>query len=974
MARTKDDPSAPSAGVHFYSSLEDVPIKVGALEDGRPMPFGPWGLLDGVTAAVGAGLTGWIAWTHLQSGKLWLILSIGVLLTAGAVIGARSLIPTGRPGVAMRLVWFISSYFPAQGVSPGGKDAVGAGRERKDLTRPRAVANLRFTPNGVFAEFLVSGVSYNLRRRSVQERVAKLHMGLLDALPSGFQLEGLTAATTTADSIRRMLAGHRYQEAWVQECVEWEPFFDESDPSAERLYWLSVPVDHGAEGRTSMGELHNAWDWIRGRDLEAASTIAEFIEQGDEFIAALPSDFGVFAVTPDLIRWHWDYHATRGGTRLPLPEVVDAHEVLEPHDFTPIYLDEGDQAHHHRRFIPSRWCGVRTSRAGADDGYQATLTLTRFDGKGMAFPGSEIFQVVDDELLADKRSSTVTADTYQYISKTPIEVVMRQNARLAKNIKDQQTQQQKLAEVDPTLARTGEDLQAFGHELSSSQREWRVNMTAWIVVAGPSRRAVDRAVKTLTRNYSSLGVRVDAWAGPQAKMFAASLPGNVKPRTIERMSHPTTRENWARTVPLVSQEIGNATGVPFARVTSSALSPRVFIDLSGASRRGHSGVIVFGGDPGGGKSYQAKRVTKSEVKRGAQAVIMDPGTEWAVAFDGFPGALVVNLAAPDFSMDMLRTFPPNVAGTIAADHILPLLEILPTSQDGARFRLAVSETQRKRNGIESMADLVDYLAKAFGETCELVTKLRSWQVEPIMRSVFDPTLPVKNLTEAPVLVWLTGDLDLQEIDSAAALSTMSTTQKAGQALYGLAAAGAERTFYSRPDQFGFLVTEEDRAWLATEGGRKTAHLLTRRGRRTWSGWISITQNGPGDHEGMGDEFIKQKVIFRTADEQLAPAHLRWAGVDPDEYPSMVEKLREDTSPPDLRRAPANLGGVSGEAEMSHGRPIAGREGEAIYVDEFGRTACIQTYSAISERDRAVYETNPDEIAKMTADGRLGALL
>ena len=57
----------------------------------------------------------------------------------------------------------------------------------------------------------------------------------------------------------------------------------------------------------------------------------------------------------------------------------------------------------------------------------------------------------------------------------------------------------------------------------------------------------------------------------------------------------------------------------------------MLIDLPGTARRNHSPVLLCSGAPGYGKSYAAKGITQAEIQRGAQAFIVDPGTEWATA-------------------------------------------------------------------------------------------------------------------------------------------------------------------------------------------------------------------------------------------------------------------------------------------------------------------------------------------------------
>ncbi len=48
-----------------------------------------------------------------------------------------------------------------------------------------AIGNLLFTANGVYAQYLVSGMPFIFQRKEVQNQVADVHADLLRALPSG---------------------------------------------------------------------------------------------------------------------------------------------------------------------------------------------------------------------------------------------------------------------------------------------------------------------------------------------------------------------------------------------------------------------------------------------------------------------------------------------------------------------------------------------------------------------------------------------------------------------------------------------------------------------------------------------------------------------------------------------------------------------------------------------------------------------
>ncbi|WP_231102951.1 ATP-binding protein, partial [Mycobacterium avium] len=105
----------------------------------------------------------------------------------------------------------------------------------------------------------------------------------------------------------------------------------------------------------------------------------------------------------------------------------------------------------------------------------------------------------------------------------------------------------------------------------------------------------------------------------------------------------------------------------------------VLLDLPAAARRNRNPCLVCSGALGYGKSYAAKRIVRGEIQRGAQAFIVDPGTEWQKALADIDNKAVIDMAGNQFSCDPLRVFPPDVAGGYWLDYMVPMMSLDPNS-------------------------------------------------------------------------------------------------------------------------------------------------------------------------------------------------------------------------------------------------------------------------------------------------------
>ncbi|KAA1241431.1 hypothetical protein F0Q45_26515, partial [Mycobacterium simiae] len=206
-------------------------------------------------------------------------------------------------------------------------------------------------------------------------------------------------------------------------------------------------------------------------------------------------------------------------------------------------------------------------------------------------------------------------------------------------------------------------------------------------------------------------IAIRHYRGAQTRLWAAFNPAAPTHRTgVDQFAQPTTTTKWSRFVPLLSSMVGNSTGILLGFTRHNALSSAVLLDLPGTARRNRSPCLVCSGALGYGKSYAAKRITRAEIQRGAQAFIVDPGTEWDTALADVANKAVIDMAGQQFSCDPLRTFPAADAGGYWLDYLVPMMGLDPRSTGVRRLRTLLAPEARHRLGITSTAALMTYLA------------------------------------------------------------------------------------------------------------------------------------------------------------------------------------------------------------------------------------------------------------------------
>ena len=835
---------------------------------------------------------------------------------------------------------------------------------------PRFVdGNIRVCEDGVYAEYVLAGMPYMFQRRERRRRFAELHRQLAQALPSGSLLYSVAAPIDIGGVIRRTLHGHmdpgqmrsalrgEIDDPWVGHIRAYEPAFVAYAPY-QRVYWLSVPVDSGVDGYAKGSARQRFRNWIAGADSEEEATLSGWRDTAAMVVRQVPTDFRPTPVSEAQIEWLWDQFCSLGAFGEPFPSrSAPARGVFRGARFFTRGGRRGEAI-------------LRTERPGVDGiGASFQSVLTVYGVQPLRFPGSEIFKLVDHLDPALGRVNWGMGLHFAHVQDEK-----DRNAGVAKNMRDQVRQRGVAALNDDVLADQMKDLRDFNNLLSDEPGQR--GMAADIVfVAGADSLVKARNLdQELRRIMDRSKVMLRGFAGSQTGMVKLFNPGDAKQAGLAGMSHPTTPTKWSRFVPLISTGLGNATGVPLMVHCSTLRREIVLLDLQGAPGRGHVPVILIGGSPGGGKSHCAKRIVLGLMMRRwmgqrSRVHVVDPTDtrEWTKALAGQPGVEVIDVAGGGVSMDLLRLLDKTVAGAVFVDHLLPLLGYPAESLEGDRLELLLEPDSRARNGIGSTRGLIGYLrAEGTSADEQILHKLEVLSTRSYMQALFDEGLAAPKIATLSGLVWNMAGVVLptaEEHEAAHRAARITRRERAGQAIYGICAELSQQLFFNDSQSNDFIWLEEAEGYLNSPAGGKRAHKITREARRLKTGLGVVSQNLVKDCRKMGTEFVTQTILTRFDDDAVAKEHLeRFMGITADEYPDVVRRFIDDTSPPMLNDTiDMAFDAEDFDVQMARfGKTVPGREGECFFRDEFRRVGSGKLFQAPTADLVAALNTNPDE--------------
>ena len=819
------------------------------------------------------------------------------------------------------------------------------GRRDRWLSPPKAIIdNLVFTQGGVWAEFLLAGQPGGMLPYERKRAVAKAHQPLVRQLPSGIVLWGACVRVSPRRVKQRMLSGYEDHPAWVSEVRAWEDVL-ELEPYWEVVFGVRVPVDAGMAGRSSAGGLAKTWKAIVGADPDEPGTLENYREVAAEVLDKIPAQFEATPATPRQIRWLYHRHVARGVDDSPFPHGSGGPARLARIDFAgageleaavgdmPADFDEGDQAGRRRhrsplkRRLPSLAPILRIATAGGlFNSYQTMMPVEQLPRQGLAYPGAEyLMSVYDVDVDAD-------VDWFHHVGIRSREKALARVDRAQRNLDDQAFQRSGHRASNNDLAARFQSGEEYNTELESSKMERETEWTTVVAVGSQSAQAATLAARALrTHMGEELEISLGSPRGAQRALWQLGVTGSEQRAPLSQYAQPTTTKHWARFAPLASAELGNETGILLGRNLSTLRPGPVFVDLEGSAERRDAPGMLWIGPPGGGKSQGVKRIVDGLLKRGSQVSIIDPGTmrEWVPALAHHGDAVaVIDPTEGRWCLDPLRLFPRGVAVEHALDHLLPMIGVEADSVLAGQLSSLLQD-----QGIGSLGALIRHLNSSPQDThAELAAKLNSWAHVPYLRAMFDDTLPPPPIAQKDAVIWLTADLELpktSETDNVHLYRRQSRRARAGLAVYGLIAAITRLTYTgpSRRGGFGWLVCEEARTYLASPVGREEAHRIITQGRKEEFGLIGISQHIE-DYEGIPTQDLPMRVItpFKATEREYARATFARMGIDPDEYPEVLET-----------------------------RTVKDR-GLAYYIDHLGRAGLIDLLQPVQQRLRAAFDT------------------
>ncbi|WP_347350359.1 ATP-binding protein [Intrasporangium sp.] len=825
--------------------------------------------------------------------------------------------------------------------------------------------NLAWTRNGtVWAGWRIAGLPYGARGAGEKEAVADLHRLLLRTLPAGEALLlGLVITTCPVTVVQNMLTGipeTAWDEypGWLEEC---EASFDtlEQYPLGSRVRYLYLPLAN--TGRDVLAEPAAAGlDRVRAAlnlppALIGPARVERRLQQAEMIMRRLPAPFRPTPVTVAETVWVWEHAAARWLRTDPFEPAGESrpHPVTARVLSAPV-LDVGGRSDHDRttvaRLDPMRHRFLKVSTPALIDtgleeaSYQSMLALTGFPPNGMSFPGSEYLGRIDECGVAG-------VDWAVRLRKVDRQVALRKTASAVANLNDQYYQREHAVTTgEHALDESGRLLTDYQAILQNDPNEAELNHATFFAVPGPDGPTAQEQAKRLQRWFTAADCQTDRPAGTaQEQLWLAMLPGVARSGIVRAYEQKTTTSDLALAVPFVDAGLGDPGGTfTGLNITEPGLLAPLHLDLIRYSQNGIGGNLGITGQKGRGKSAFLKTMTLAVCLQGAQVLVIDrtPECEYGRLSQHVPGGVLIDPAAPAYTMDPLQIFEPAQGAEILADFLVCLTGLGPNHDLGATLALALDPGYLRRQAIDTATGLLEHLESPACELPDAATVARRIRVHAgrgYARAVFEAGLPVPDLTGALVIFRTAG----LELPSAGELSlTHQFDQLRGPKLFGRAyyalLMGVARIQAYR-DRSRFTVVVADEASYVTsspEAERSTLELVRESRRASFAVWLAsqlVDDLGSPELRGL----LETRVAFGQADRAAAAATLRWLGftdTDP-QFEPYARRLAEDISPidPSTKRV---MAGREGEAWISCANGTAGWAKMLLPAVPARRLACL----------------------------------
>lgn len=832
----------------------------------------------------------------------------------------------------------------------------------------RAIAgNLMWTRTGsVWAIWRLQPLPYGFRPLKDKDDARSMHQALIRSLPGESLLLGVCAGLDPASVVERMIDGVDLEQHpdWAAECNATLDTLDDI-PIGQRVFWLAVPLadpsgtDRATETwKSAVARVRDTIGLpnpgIAPKDVERRAAQARRVADG------IPAPFRPEPATPAQLVW-LHLHAQQRGlfADYGLPE--RAGDITEQFltsrsgaALTEPWLDEGGQSDLSRGDLRTlnplsrRYLKVAQPHAitEADASYQALVVLSDVPEQ-MVFPGSEFLGRIDEVgLEVDWAMRLVVRSSAQ---------VTQKNQSALRKLNEQFTQREgELSHGLSTLDQAAADLAEYAQILESDKLEVEAQATIILATAGPTPDSALEQARHLSDYFGGSGYKLAQPVGYQEDLWWAMLPGSPSTSVVREFAQITTSKDLSATIPLASTDLGDSRGSLMALNTSTGRPGVVLHDIAGASARDVSGSMAVAGELGAGKSLLLKSLAGDVVDRGGQIVVPDRTAmgEWADWATAVTEAQIVDLSDPEVSLDPLRMYGPAVGRNIAMSFLTPLLNVSPTSEQGALLNDVLDEAYLAHHGLGSLGELLVHLREecTYPGADQLARLMNVFARQPFGRVMFDPAL-TPLAPSAPAIIVRTHTLQLpkkEELEHEHLFKQLRVEKLFGRATYALLAGLARTICFADRSRLGMFVVDEAHHLTSSPEGEQEIIDFVRDGRKHMAA-VALGSHDPEADFGTDTlrGLIPTRIQMRQRDKTLARKGLRWLDMDPNDE-ALLERLTTDTSP------------VGPHGVEEH------RRGEAFLRDSSGNIGRIKVLApALAARNKAV-RTSPPEQASARA--------
>ncbi|MFE3559860.1 ATP-binding protein [Streptomyces sp. NPDC059193] len=703
--------------------------------------------------------------------------------------------------------------------------------------------------------------------------------------------------------------------------------------------------------------------------------------QARRLSASWPTGIKLRPATESEILWIYGHSARRGISEPMLPEegtpraLRGRGHTATAH--TQVILDEGGRSDNISK-APANPFRHRYLKATSEhgDSYQAFSVLSEMP-EAFVFPGSEYLSALDDFGFAVDWAVRLHIESGSKAEPRS----RRQQRELAhqRGEYDGET-----AGVPASLDKASFALDEYRDRLTASSTEVEIRATVMTCVWGADADEANEKASALANHFGGNDYTLTRPVGDQEALFHAMLPGVPTPKPVLDYTQYLLARDFAMALPFCGAALGDDTGNLYGLQLNGGGVRPVLVDFSHGPRVNASASAAFVGELGSGKSVAMKSAMYGILSTGhrtntvgsrGRALVIDrtPQQEWSRFASACPGSTQIIRVdeTAGISLDPLRVFRGPRAARYCESFLTPLLDIGSMSIEGVTLAEAIETTRLGPN--PSMTTLVENLAlraktpdpdepndnKVRAAASELVRTLRALAKKDLGRVIFDPTLPVVQITDADSIVFAVDRIGLptKEELSEHRLPSLEIEKRMGWRLMYLITALCREVAFSNPNEFCGVFLDE--CWWLTssaEGSNLLLELIAD-GRKHFAGAFAGSHDpyDIGPKSEIGDKIralLSHVFVFRHRGKTLAARCLEFLDLDPTDE-QMIKLITENLSPINLSDTERIL--RAGECIYRDLRRRIGGMKVLIPADEHAADAILTTPGQATEDETALLE-------------------